>query len=151
MCHDDMVWSQGPFMRPDFYRAEVFPRYRALWQILRDAGKKVVYTSDGDYRLFVDDVVAAGADALCFEPMTPLAPIVERYGRTHALIGSMVDARTLTFGGRAQIQAEIDATLPLAAECDGFMFAVGNHIPSNVPVENALFYYDYLQRHWSRA
>jgi hypothetical protein len=30
------------------------------------------------------------------------------------------------------------------------MFAVGNHIPSNVPVENALFYFDYLRRHWQR-
>jgi hypothetical protein len=128
MCHDDMVWTQGPFMRPDFYRAEVFRRYRELWQVLKQAGKKVVFTSDGDYTLFVDDVVAAGADALCFEPMTALAPIVERYGRSHCLIGSMVDARTLTFGSRAQIQAEIDATLPLAARCHGFIFAVGNHI-----------------------
>jgi hypothetical protein len=30
MCHDDMVWSQGPFMRPDFYRAEILPRYKEL-------------------------------------------------------------------------------------------------------------------------
>ena len=150
MCHDDMVWSQGPFMHPDFYRSEIFPRYKELWAVIKQAGKKVVFTSDGDWSMFVDDIVEAGADALCFEPMMALEPVVEKYGESHCLIASKVDARTLTFGSRAQIQAEIDATLPLAARCKGFIFAVGNHIPSNVPVENALFYMDYLKRHWWR-
>jgi hypothetical protein len=150
MCHDDMVWSQGPFMRPDFYRAEIFPRYRELWSIIKAAGKKVIFTSDGDWSLFVDDIVDAGADALCFEPMMALEPVVTRYGRTHAIIASNVDARTLTFGHEAQIRAEVDATLPLAMSCPGFMFAVGNHIPSNVPVPNALAYFEYLRNHWHR-
>lgn len=150
MCHDDMVWSQGPFMRPDFYRAEIFPRYKELWTILKRAGKKVVFTSDGDWSMFLDDIVGAGADALCFEPMVALEAVAQKYGQTHCLIGSQVDARTLTFGSHTQIQGEIDSTLRLAPGCRGLMFAVGNHIPSNVPVENALFYFDYLHSHWSR-
>ena len=148
MCHDDMVWSQGPFMRPDFYRAEIFPRYRTLWAILKEAGKKIVFTSDGQWSMFAEDIVAAGADALCFEPMVPFAFMVERFGRSHCLIGSAVDARTLTFGSREQIRAEVDATLRLAPQCAGLMVAVGNHIPSNVPLENALFYYEYLSSRW---
>jgi len=150
MCHDDMVWSQGPFMRPDFYRAEIFPRYKALWDVMHRAGKKVVFTSDGDFGMFVDDIVEAGADALCFEPMTALEPVVRKYGRTHCIISSKVDARTLTFGSREQIRREIDETLALARDCSGFVFAVGNHIPANVPIENALCYIDYLRERWGR-
>ena len=150
MCHDDMVWSQGPFMHPDFYRAEIFPRYKALWSILKRAGKKVAFTSDGDWGMFVDDIVGVGADALCFEPMMALEPVVAKYGKTNCIISSTVDARTLTFGSQAQIKAEVDATLALAKDCTGLMFAVGNHIPSNVPVDNALFYFDYLSERWSR-
>ena len=45
---------------------------------------------------------------------------------------------------------EIDATLELAFDCPGFVFAVGNHIPSNVPVDNALFMFDYLSERWDR-
>lgn len=150
MCHDDMVWTQGPFMNPRFYRAEVFPRYKELWSVLKKAGKKIAFTSDGDYGMFIDDVVEAGADCLVFEPMMALDPVVQKYGQSHCIIASKVDARTLTFGSQAQIQAEIDATLELAMDCPGFMFAVGNHIPSNVPVESALFYYDYLSSHWTR-
>ncbi len=151
MCHDDMVWSSGPFMRPDFYRAEVFPRYEALWDVLHRAGIKVLYTSDGDFSMFVDDVVAAGADGLCFEPMTDLGSVVERYGGQVAIISSRVDARTLTFGSREEIRREVAETLALVQDTPGFIFAVGNHIPSNVPVENAQFYIECLRANWDRS
>jgi len=150
ICHDDMVWSEGAFMDPAFYRSVIFPRYAELWKVLRDAGKKVLFCSDGDFTDFIDDIVAAGAHGLIFEPMTSLEDAVARYGQTHCIVSSKVDCRTLTLGTPEQIQAEIDATLELAFDCPGFMFAVGNHIPSNVPVENALFYFDYLKKHWDR-
>ncbi|MFO7973699.1 MAG: uroporphyrinogen decarboxylase family protein [Candidatus Hydrogenedentota bacterium] len=150
ISHDDMVWSEGPFLDPAFYRAVIFPRYKELWKVLKDAGKKVLYCSDGDFTLFIDDVVEAGADGLIFEPMTSLERVVEHYGNTHCIVSSKVDCRTLTFGTRDQIRTEIDATLEVAFDCPGFMFAVGNHIPSNVPFENARFYIDYLRQNWAR-
>jgi hypothetical protein len=150
ICHDDMVWSTGPFMRAAFYRRAIFPRYRQLWEVLHAAGKKVLYCSDGNWGMFVDDIAAAGADGFIFEPMTALEPVAEKYGQTHVIVSSKVDCRTLTFADPAAIQAEIDATLPIAKACPGFIFAVGNHIASNVPLENALFYYEYLSERWSR-
>ena len=148
--HDDMVWTEGAFMAPEFYRRVIFPRYKALWRVLRDAGKIVLFCSDGDFGAFVDDIAQAGAHGFIFEPMTDLDPIVTKYGGTHVIVGSKVDCRTLTFGGHDEIRAEVDATLELARECPGFIFAVGNHIPSNVPVENAVFYLDYLREHAQR-
>ena len=150
ICHDDMVWSAGPFLHPDFYRAAIFPRYAALWKVLKDAGKKVLFCSDGTWTAFVDDIAEAGADGFIFEPTTDFDAVCARYGRTHVIVGSKVDCRTLTFGTREQIRAEIDATLAVAKDLPGFLFAVGNHIPSNVPVENALFYFDYLRARWRR-
>ncbi|MCS7308702.1 MAG: uroporphyrinogen decarboxylase family protein [Armatimonadetes bacterium] len=150
ICHDDMVWSEGAFLHPDFYRSAIFPRYAKLWQVLHEAGKVVLFCSDGTWTQFVDDIAQAGADGFIFEPTTSLEYVVERYGKTHVIVSSKVDARTLTFGMREQIQREIDDTLRLAAECPGFVFAVGNHIPSNVPVDNALYYFDYLSNRWWR-
>lgn len=150
ICHDDMVWSEGPFIHPDFYRRVIFPRYKQLWSVLKKAGKKVLFCSDGNFEEFFGDIAEAGADGFIFEPMNALEPVVDRFGKTHVIIGSKVDCRTLTFGTKAGIKAEIDATLKLAAQCPGFFFAVGNHIPSNVPVENGLFYFDYLSKHWQR-
>jgi len=150
ICHDDMVWSAGPFMHPDFYRTAIFPRYAKLWQVLHEAGKVVLYCSDGTWTQFVDDIAQAGADGFIFEPTTSLDYVAERYGKTHVIVGSKVDARTLTFGTREQIRHEIDETLRIAKDCPGFIFAVGNHLPSNVPVENALFYMEYLSERWWR-
>lgn len=148
--HDDMVWSEGAFMHPDFYRSVIFPRYKKLWEPLREAGKIVLFCSDGDFTEFIDDIAAAGAHGFIFEPMTSLDYAVEKYGKTHVIVSSKVDCRTLTFGTPEQIRHEIDETLKLAFGCPGFMFAVGNHIPSNVPVDNALYYFDYLSSKWKR-
>ena len=150
VSHDDMVWSQGPFMHPDFYRRVIFPRYKALWKVLKGAGIKVLFCSDANWTVFIDDIAAAGADGFIFEPMTDLTQVVDRYAGTHVIASSFVDCRTLTFGKKADIKQEIDATLRLAWKCPGFMFAVGNHIPSNVPVENALFYLHHLASNWGR-
>jgi len=150
ICHDDMVWSQGPFMHPSFYRDVIFPRYKALWKVLNDKGVKVLYCSDGEWTCFLEDIAWAGADGFIFEPMVDFDAAVERFGRSHVIVGSKVDCRTLTFGTCEQIKQEIDATLEKASHCPGLIFAVGNHIPSNVPVPNALFYMDYLRSHWTR-
>lgn len=146
--HDDFVWSSGPFMRPDFYRRAITPRYAELWKMLHDAGKKVLFCSDANWIDLLDDIAAAGADGFIFEPMMPLEPVVERYGQSHLIVSSKVDCRTLTFGSPPAIAAEIDASLALARRCRAFMFAVGNHIPSNVTVDNAVFYFNYLRERW---
>jgi len=150
ISHDDMVWSAGAFMHPDFYRRAIFPRYKALWDVLKKAGKKVLFCSDGTWTQFATDIAEAGADGFIFEPTCDLDYMVRNFGKTHVLVGSKVDCRTLTFGTKDQIRAEIDATLELAFDCPGFMFAVGNHIPSNVPIENAVFYMEYLRDNWKR-
>ena len=150
ICHDDMVWSAGAFMHPDFYRRAIFPRYKTLWDVLKKAGKKVLFCSDGTWTQFAQDIAEAGADGFIFEPTCDLDYMVENFGKTHVIVGSKVDCRTLTFGTKDDIKAEIDATLELALDCPGFMFAVGNHIPSNVPVENGVFYMEYLRDNWKR-
>ena len=150
ICHDDMVWTQGAFIHPDFYRHVIFPRYRKLWAVLKEAGKKVLYCSDGQWTEFVDDIAAAGADGFIFEPMTSFDHVVERYGQTHVIVGSKVDCRTLTFGTREDIRGEIDASLKAGLPCPGWVFAVGNHIAPNVPIDNALYFFEYLSSRWGR-
>ena len=150
ICHDDMVWSAGAFMHPDFYRESIFPRYKALWEPLREAGKRVLYCSDGDFTEFLDDVADAGAHGFIFEPRMDLDTVVEKFGKTHVIVGSKVDSRTMTFGTKDDIKRQVDRTLPLAFNSPGFIFAVGNHIPSNVPAENVEFYINYLKENWDR-
>jgi hypothetical protein len=148
MVHDDIVWSSGPFLSPDWYRRYVFPNYRKLFAPLLAAGKKIAYTSDGDYTMFLDDVVDCGADGVVMEPMTDMACFAERYGRSHFFVGN-ADTRILLSGTRGQIRAEVERCMDIGRSCPGFFMAVGNHIPPNTPVANALYYnevYEELSR-----
>ena len=139
MTHDDMVWSSGAIFRPAWYREYVFPNYARYWAPLREAGKKIMFTSDGKYTEFIDDLAEAGLDGFVFEPMTSLETVVERYGQTHVIVGN-ADTRILLNGTRAAIRAEVERCMSLGRDCPGFFMAVGNHIPPNTPVENALYY-----------
>lgn len=139
MVHDDIVWSSGPIFRPAWYREYVFPNYKKFLAPLRDSGKKIMFCSDGNFTAFVDDIAAAGVHGFVFEPLTDLHYIVEKYGQTHVIIGN-ADTRVLLNGSKAQIRAEVERCIALGRGCPGYFMAVGNHIPANTPVENALYY-----------
>ncbi|MCL5995424.1 MAG: hypothetical protein M1546_05130, partial [Chloroflexi bacterium] len=139
MVHDDIVWSSGPFMRPAWYREYVFPNYRKYITPLLDSGKKVLFCSDGKYDEFVNDIAATGVHGFVLEPLTDLEYIVGKYGQTHIIVGN-ADTRVLLMGKREAIRAEVERCLVLGKPCPGYFLAVGNHIPPNTPVENALYY-----------
>jgi len=144
ICHDDIVWTSGAVFHPDWYRRYVFPRYKKLWRVLKDAGKIVLFCSDGNFTEFIDDIADAGADGFIFEPLTDLDLIAKKYGKTKAIIGN-ADTRILTFGTKEQIKTEVERCMAIGKPCPGFLMAVGNHIPHNVPIENALYYFDLVR------
>jgi hypothetical protein len=148
MCHDDICWSSGPFAHPDWYRRYVFPCYKKLWAPIKEAGKKLLFTSDGDCTLFFDDIVACGADALVMEPLSDMALFAGRYGKTRGFVGN-ADTRVLLHGSKEDIYREVGRCMRIGEGCPGFIMAVGNHIPQNTPVDNALYYneaYEKLSR-----
>jgi len=148
MVHDDMVWSSGAIFAPKWYRQYVFPNLQRYFDPLRQAGKKIMFTSDGDYTRFIDDLAGCGVDGFVMEPMTDMAAIAEKYGATHSFIGN-ADTRILLSGTRAEIRAEVERCMAIGKHCPGFFLAVGNHIPANTPVESVLYYlkvYEELSR-----
>ncbi|HUW99905.1 MAG: uroporphyrinogen decarboxylase family protein [Phycisphaerae bacterium] len=136
LTHDDFVWTSGGFLQPDFYRTYVFPNYRRYWDCIKDAGKKVLFCSDGNFTQYVDDLADAGAEGFIFEPTTDLQALCTRYGKTHVIVGN-ADCRVLTFGTPEEVRAEVKRCMDVGRDCPGYFFAVGNHIPPNVPIENA--------------
>ncbi|MDR1061228.1 MAG: uroporphyrinogen decarboxylase family protein [Clostridiales bacterium] len=139
MVHDDIVWTSGAFLNPAWYREFIFPNYKRLFAPLRESGKKIIYTSDGNFTEFIDDVVASGVHGLVMEPTTDMARVAEKYGKTHVFVGN-ADTRILLSGTKDDIRNEVRRCMDIGKKCPGFFMAVGNHIPANTPVENALCY-----------
>jgi len=139
MIHDDIVWTSGPFMNPKWYRKYIFPNYEKLFDPLHKAKKKILFTSDGMYTDFIADIAACGVNGFVMEPTTDMEYVARKFGNTHCFIGN-ADCRILTFGTKEDIKKEVKRCMNIGKKYPGFFMAVGNHIPSNVPVENAIYY-----------
>ena len=142
--HDDFVWTAGAFMSPDIYREVIIPRYAELWKPIHEAGKKVLFCSDGDFTEFAGDVVKAGADGLIFEPCMDFGYMVDNFGQDVCLVGSYVDCVDVTFEKWDKVKNDIDRTFEKLKECKGAIVAVGNHLPANIPEHMLDKYFDYM-------
>lgn len=143
--HDDIVWTSGAFVNPDWYREYVFPNYKKYFAPILEAGKKIIFTSDGTYTQFVDDIADCGVHGFVMEPTTDMNYIAEKYGKTHSFIGN-ADTRILLYGSKEDIYQEVKRCMDIGKKCPGFIMAVGNHIPANTPVENALYYNEVFEQ-----
>lgn len=146
MVHDDLCWTSGPVLAPEWYKRYIFPVLKKEIALLKDCGKKVLFTSDGNYSAFVDDIAACGADGFVLEPSTNMKYIAEKYGKTHVIVGN-ADTRVLLSGGKEEIEAEVRRCIEIGKDCPGYFLAVGNHIPPNTPVENALYYNEMYEKY----
>lgn len=143
--HDDIVWTSGAFVQPQWYRQFVFPNYKKFFAPLKEAGKKIIFTSDGNYTEFIDDIADCGVDGFVMEPTTDMEYVAEKYGKTHSFIGN-ADTRILLSGTKEDIYNEVKRCMDIGKKCLGFFMAVGNHIPANTPVDNCLYYNDAFEK-----
>jgi hypothetical protein len=139
MSHDDLCWTSGVVTSPSWYREHLFPHLKRLWEPILESGKRLIFTSDGNWTEFFDDIVACGAHAVVMEPCSDMALFAERYGHRVGFIGN-ADTRVLLQGGKEEIFAEVKRCMDIGKQYPGFILAVGNHIPQNTPVEHALWY-----------
>ena len=139
MVHDDIVWKDGPITNPSWYSKYIFPAYKRLWKPVIESGKKIIFTSDGDYTEFVDDIAEAGAHGFVFEPYTDMEYVAEHYGDSHVFIGN-VDTRVLLNDDYKAVRDEVKKSIKIGRQYPGFFLSVSNHIPPNTPVKKAIYY-----------
>lgn len=145
MVHDDIVWTSGAFINPAWYRKFIFPNYKKYFSPIIESGKKIIFTSDGNYTEFINDIADCGVHGFVMEPTTDMKYIAEKYGKDHVFIGN-ADTRILLSGTKEEIYSEVKRCMDIGKACPGFFMAVGNHIPSNTPIENALYYNEVYEK-----
>ena len=73
------------------------------------------------------------------EPGNDMQYFADKYGKTHGFVGN-ADTRILLSGTKNDIYKEVKRCMDTGKKYPGFFMAVGNHIPANTPVDNALYY-----------
>lgn len=146
MVHDDLVWAAGPFIHPDWYRKYIFPNIKKNLIPLREANKKIMFTSDGNFDEFVDDVANCGVNGFIIEPLTDMKYIADKYGQTHVIIGN-ADTRIMMFGSKEDIENEVKRCIDIGKNSPGFFMAIGNQISPNTPIKNLLYYNEFYEKY----
>ena len=140
VCHDDIVMSRGPVCSPKWMHKYVFPRYEEFWGIVKAAGKRVIFMSDGCMDAYVDDVMACGAIGIISEPYTDYKAIAKRY--KDCFIAGEGDNRVLMRNNPDEIRRMVESMVETGRTSRGYMMCIGNHIPWNVPPDAVKLYFD---------
>jgi hypothetical protein len=140
VCHDDIVLSNGPVCSPAWMQKYIFPRYEEYWDLLRKAGKDVIFMVDGCVDAYADDVMACGARGIISEPFTNYKKLARRY--KDCFIAGEGDNRVLMRNNPAEIRAMVESMVETGRMSRGYMMCIGNHIPWNVPADAIKRYLD---------
>ena len=143
VAHDDIAMNNRTIFSPDWLRKHIFPRYKEILKPIRDAGKVILYFSDGDFTSVLDDLDDVGFDGYVFEPQMDLRYMLERYGGRRVVCGN-ADVRVLTLGTPDDVRADVDRCLAAGRGVPGFVMSTTGALPQNIPIENIRTYFDYL-------
>ncbi len=148
VCHDDICFQRGPVFSPDWLREMVYPYYEEFWSILHDAGKIVIFMSDGNVDQVADDVFACGADGISSEPYTNFPEIAKKH--PDKVLAGDGDNRILSTGDRDAIFAMVKNMAEWGKQYPGYFFCIGNHIPWNLPVDAVKAYFEAAAEYGAR-
>ncbi len=140
ISHDDIVLATGPVCSPEWMHRYIFPRYEEFWDIVKQAGKEVLFMVDGCVDVYVDDVMACGARGIISEPFTDYKAIARRY--ENCFIAGEGDNRVLMRNDADEIKQMVESMVETGRMSGGYMMCIGNHIPFNVPGEAIKKYLD---------
>lgn len=140
LCHDDIVISRGPVCSPEWMHKHIFPRYEEFWDIVRSAGKEVLFITDGRADVFVDDVMACGARGIQTEPYTDFKAIAQRHKDCY--LGGEGDERVLRRNNPKEIRAMVESMVETGRMSGGYVMSIGQGITWNVPPEAVKLYLD---------
>lgn len=139
-CHDDIANSRGPICSRQWMHRYILPRYEEFFDIVRKAGKEVIFISDGRVDTFADDIFACGARGILTEPYTDLKAIARRH--KDCFLAGEGDTRILARNDPAEIRAMVHSMVETAHLTGGYFMRIGNEITWTTPPEAVKLYLD---------
>jgi uroporphyrinogen decarboxylase len=144
---DDIAYATGLMVSPALLRKYFFPWLRKIGDLAREAGKPLIYHTDGILYDVMEEIIACGVDAL--HPIEPkamlIAEVKKRYGERLCLIGH-VDVDMLSRGTEEEVRAQVRKNIAEAGYNGGYCAGSGNSIPEYVKFENYMAMLDEVRR-----
>lgn len=122
--YGDMAYNTGPFMSPKHYREFLYPYHKRMMDEFHKRNMPVLYHSDGDLRMVLDDLISAGVNAinpLEVKANMDLREIAPKFGDRLGFCGG-IDARILATNDLDQIREEIRVKMGAAMPHRGYIY-----------------------------
>jgi uroporphyrinogen decarboxylase len=137
MYGDDIAIKSGLMVSPQLLRKKLFPRIKLIGDGCRKKGIPLIYHTDGDVTEVVDDIFAAGVNAL--HPIDPTGMDIYEFkpkvaGRL-CVIGN-IDIDLLTLGNPEQVVADTKKHIQLLAPGGGYVVSTSNSVVRSFKPEN---------------
>lgn len=150
---EDLGTQDRPLFSMQVWREVIYPplarRFRAARAALDryDAAHvKIMLHSDGAFRPFIPDIIAAGVEVL--DPIQGVCPGMELaglkrdFGADLTFHGSVDTQHVLPFGSVAEVRAEVRQNIGLLGHGGGLILAPSHFIQPDVPPENIAALYE---------
>ncbi len=143
---DDYGTQRCPFVHPRDFRTFMLPQLARLYGQAKSYGLKVMQHSCGSVRLLLEDLLAAGLDAL--DPVQvraegmDVAGLKRDFGSRLTLHGSIDTQHTLPFGSVEDVRREVLERLRVAAPGGGLILCGSQDYIADIPLDNILAIYD---------
>lgn len=142
---DDIAFKGRAMFSPKVMHALFYPYLERICSVLKPAGIKVIFHTDGYVMDIVADLLAAGIDGL--NPIEPLAgndigELKRRYGERLILVGNIDCSQTLPLGTVDDVRRAVQECLLAAAPGGGHFIGSSSEIVPATPVENIFAFYE---------
>ena len=135
---DDIAYTSGLMIQPQFFRTHLFHWYEKMGKICHNLGYPFLYHSDGMLWSVLDDLIAAGINAI--HPVEPKAmdicSLKQKVAGKLCLIGNIDLGYTLTRGTPAEVEAEVRNRIRSIGPGGGYCVGSSNTVTYYVPLDN---------------
>jgi hypothetical protein len=134
---DDLVYDEGPFVNPKYYKKYLYPHYKRVVDEAHRRGMKVFFHTDGKLDSVIEDIIDCGFDGLqsIQADINNFDYIKKNYGDKICLIGG-ISSKNLDLKSKNEIYTETKRKVLIGKKNGGYIAGSDNMIHDSVKIDN---------------
>ncbi len=145
---EDMAYKSAPHVSPEMYKQFWLPHQRRVIEFIKSSDVEVLsFWNSGNIQPLIPLLLEAGFN--CFWPFEDMAgmnavDMRRKYGKKVLLVGNI--AKEALIKGKEAIEKEVYSKVPYLMEAGGYIPAVDDEMPPEVPFQNYVYYIELLKK-----
>jgi len=144
--YDDIAMDTGLMISPEMFRKWLMPRYKKIIQTARSIipDLPAFFHTDGNAMEMIPLIIESGFTILnpvqpeCMDPVG----VKRKFGDRMTFWGTIGVQRTMPFGGRNDVRAEVKSRIETIGSGGGFVLSPAQTLYPDVPWDNILAFFE---------